>query len=96
MEFNVSTLHTLNQTGAIYNVLVCFVDDSDCVGWQLEIQLLNDSLASYKLLTVRNNIRCFKTLDAVFNFIEAECKNFKSVYIIKNDAQYQLIKVNKL
>lgn len=94
---NVIDLKKLNNSKIAYSLTVLqFLDphdeDSKKSFWQLKIDFKG---TIDFLLTMRNTIRCFRSLDTIFDFIIAECSNASSIKIITVNNQTYSIRREK-
>ena len=90
---NVIELKKLNDSKKQYSLTVLqFLDphdeDAKKSFWQLKIDYNNKT---YFLLTMRNTIRCFRSLDTIFDFIINDFQNASSIKIVTvNNQSYSI------
>lgn len=90
---NIIDFKKLNDSKEKYSLTVLqFLEPSDETAkkyfWQVKIDYKK---TIHFLLTMRNTIRCFRSLDTVFDFIFNECENASSIKIVTvNNQTYSI------
>lgn len=90
---NIVDIKNLNDNKKKYSLTVLqFLDPNDETAkksfWQVKIDYQN---TIHFLLTMRNTIRCFRSLDTVFDFIVNDCKKASDIKIVTvNNQKYSI------